>query len=293
MRIFVTGASGFVGSAVVAELVGAGHEVTGLARSPESADAIAAAGAVPHRGDLTDLAGLRAAAEGADAVAHLAFHHDFTDFERASAIDQAAIAALGEALAGSNRPLVVTSGMAVARSAGLITEADPAAPGIPRQSEAAALGFAQRGVRALAVRLPPTVHGKGDHGFVPRLIDIARETGVAAYPGEGANRWPAVHRFDAARAFRLALEGDIPAGSIVHAVAEEGIPTRVIAETIGAHLDLPVRSAQPDHFGWLGAFFALDLAASSVHTRKALGWQPTEIGLMEDLAQGHYFTPRP
>lgn len=291
MRVFVTGASGFIGSAVVAELLAAGHEVTGLARSPASADAIRAAGAIPHPGDLTDAAGLRAAAESADGVAHLAFHHDFSDYANASELDRRAITAFGEALAGSNRPLLVTSGLAALGSGGLITESDAASPGMPRQSEAAALGFAQKGVRVAGVRLSPTVHGVGDHGFVPRLIEIARETGVAAYPSDGANRWPAVHRLDAARLFRLALEQPegAPAGSILHGVAEAGISSRVIAEAIGNGLNLPVRSAQPDHFGWLGAFFALDMAASSEQTRKALGWKPTEVGLLEDLAQGHYF----
>ena len=289
MHIFVTGASGFIGSAVVAELAGAGHQVTGLARSPESARAIAAVGATPHQGDLADLASLRTAAEKADAVAHLAFHHDFDDYAAASALDRNAITTLGDALAGSGRPLIVTSGLAALGSGALITESDAASPGVPRQSEAAALGYDERGVRLILLRLPPTVHGTGDHGFVPRLIEIARETGVAAYPGDGSHRWAAVHRLDAARAFRLALESDIPAGSVVHAVAEEGIPTREIAQSIGAGLGLPVRSAAPDHFGWLGAFFSLDMAASSEHTRKALGWNPTEVGLLDDLAQGHYF----
>lgn len=289
MRIFVTGASGFIGSAVVAELAGAGHQVTGLARSPESARAIEAAGATPQHGDLADLDSLRAAAEKADAVAHLAFHHDFTDYANANDLDRSAITALGEALAGSDRALVVTSGMAALGSGGLITESDAASPGVPRTSEAAGLPFAERGVRVVGLRLPPSVHGVGDHGFVPRLIEIARETGVAGYPGDGSHRWPAVHRLDAARAFRLVIEGDIPAGSIVHAVAEEGIATRDIAAAIGSGLGLPVRAAEPEHLGWLGAFFALDMAASSEQTRKALGWNPIEIGLLDDLAQGHYF----
>lgn len=291
MHVFVTGASGFIGSAVVAELLAAGHEVTGLTRSAESAAAIRAAGAVPHRGDLADPAGLRAAAETADAVAHLAFHHDFTDYARAGELDRQAITAFGEALAGSNRPLLVTSGLAALGTGDLITESDAATPGMPRQSEAAALGYAERGVRVVAIRLSPTVHGKGDHGFVPRLIEIARDTGVAAYPGEGANRWSAVHRLDAARLFRLALEQPegAPAGSILHGVAEEGIASRVIAEAIGSGLGLPVRQAEPEHFGWLGAFFAIDMAASSERTRKALGWNPIEVGLLDDLVQGRYF----
>lgn len=289
MRIFVTGASGFIGSAVVAELVAAGHQVTGLARSAESAESIRAAGATAHLGDLDRPDTLRAAAEHADAVAHLAFHHDFTDFARASELDREAIEALGDTLAGSHRTLIVTSGMAALGSGGLITETDAAAPGVPRQSEAAALAFTERGVRVLALRLPPTVHGTGDHGFVPRLIEIARETGVAGYPGDGSNRWPAVHRLDAARAFRLAIEGDVPAGTLLHAVAEEGIATRDIAGAIGSRLGLPVRPEPSDHFGWLGAFFARDMAASSVRTREVLGWKPIEIELLQDLAQGHYF----
>lgn len=288
MHVFVTGASGFIGSAVVTELLRAGHEVTGLARSPESAEALRAAGATPHVGDLADPRSLRAAAETADAVAHLAFHHDFTDYATAARWDRQAIEALGETLAGSQRPLLVTSGMAALGSGALITETDTTHPEAPRQSESAAIPFADRGVRVVAVRLPPTVHGAGDHGFVPRLIDIARETGVAAYPGDGSNRWPAVHRLDAARVFRLALENPAVHG-VLHAVAEEGIATRDIAATIGGHLGLPVRTADPEHFGWLGAFFAQDMAASSALTRKTLGWEPTEVGLLDDLAQGHYF----
>lgn len=288
MRVFVTGASGFVGSAVVAELLAAGHEVTGLARSAASAEAIRAAGAAVQDGDLTDPDSLRAGAAAADAVAHLAFHHDFTDFARATELDRQAIETLGDTLAGSGRPLLVTSGMAALGSGGLITEADATPAGAPRRSESAAAAFADRGVRVVAVRLPPTVHGAGDHGFVPRLIEIARETGVAAYPGDGANRWPAVHRLDAAQVFRLAVE-DPAVHGVLHAVAEEGIATRDIAEAIGSQLSLPVRAAEPDHFGWLGAFFAQDMAASSAQTRKALGWKPSEVGLLDDLAQGHYF----
>jgi nucleoside-diphosphate-sugar epimerase len=235
---------------------------------------------------------LRAGARSADAVAHLAFKHDFDNWGDASGMDRRAIEALGDELAGSNRPLVVTSGIglvAVGRSA---TEDDPANADVPRVSEAAALPFIDRGVRVSIVRLPPTVHGKGDHGFVPQIIKVARERGVSAYPGEGSNRWPAVHRLDAAVAYRHALES-ATAGTILHAVAEEGIPSRTIAETIGRHLDLPVTSVPlesvGDHFGWIGGFFSLDVPASSAVTRGRFGWAPTQVGLIDDLEQGHYF----
>lgn len=295
MKIFVTGASGFVGSAVIRELIVGGHDVVGLARSDSSADAVAAAGAQVHRGDLSDPESLRTAAAASDGVAHLAFHHDFDDFTNAGELDRRAIAVLGETLAGSGRPLVVTSGLAGLTPGRAITENDAAQPGMPRVSEQAALEFTDRDVRVSIVRLSPTTHGEGDHGFVPRLIDIAREKGVAAYPGDGTNRWPAVHRLDAARLFRLALE-DAPDGSILHAVAEEGIETRDIAGVIGRHLNLPV-TAMPveealDHFGWLGGFFSADIPASSALTRERFGWQPTGVSLLEDLEQGHYFQPR-
>jgi nucleoside-diphosphate-sugar epimerase len=292
MRVFVTGASGFVGSAVVAELIGAGHTVVGLARSDAAAAAVAAAGAEVLRGDLEDLDALRAGAQAADAVAHLAFNHDFDNWGDASGIDRRAIEALGDALAGSNRPLVVTSGVALVAVGRISTEDDPASADLPRVSESAALPFADRGVRVSIVRLPPTVHGEGDYGFVPQLIKVARERGVSAYPGVGSNRWPAVHRLDAAPAFRYALES-APAGTVLHAVAEEGIAARTVAETIGRHLDLPVTSVPlesvGDHFGWIGGFFSLDVPASSALTRNRFGWAPTRVGLIEDLEQDHYF----
>lgn len=292
MRVFVTGASGFVGAAVVADLIGAGHTVLGLARSEAAAENLAAAGADVHRGDLDDLDGLKASAAAGDGVIHLAFKHDFENFAAAGQTDQHAIDALGAALAGSDRPLVVASGTAGVRPGEIATEDDVASPDLPRVSEKAVLSWVSRGVRASAVRLPPSVHGEGDHGFVPRLIEIAREKGVSGYPGDGSNRWPAVHRFDAAPVFRLALES-APAGSRLHAVAEEGIPVRAIADAIGRHLQLPVTSVPleqaTDHFGWLGAFFAIDGAASSSHTQRLLGWQPARIGLLADLDQGHYF----
>jgi nucleoside-diphosphate-sugar epimerase len=295
MRVFVTGASGFIGSAVVTELVGAGHEVIGLARSDSSARAVEAAGAQVHRGDLEDLDSLRKGAQTADGVIHLAFNHDFTDYSGAAETDRRAIDALGEVLVGSDRPFVVTSGLAGFALGRTMTEDDAASPDSPRFSELAALAFASRGVRVSVLRLPPSVHGEGDHGFVPRLIDIAREKGVAAYPGDGANRWPAVHRLDAAHLFRLALEA-APAGASLHAIGDEGVPVREIAGAIGRHLGLPVTAVPPekavDHFGWLGVFFSLDVPASSALTRERLGWRPMHQGLLDDLDQGHYFSDR-
>jgi len=295
MRVFVTGASGFVGSAVVPELIAAGHQVLGLARSDSSAQALEDAGAQVHSGDLEDVESLRAGAESADGVIHLAFKHDFADYAGAADLDRRAIETLGDVLAGSDRPLVVTSGLAGFGLGRTMTEDDAASPESPRFSEHAALKFASRGVRVSVLRLPPSVHGEGDHGFVPRLIDIAREKGVAAYPGDGFNRWPAVHRLDAAHLFRLALES-APAGARLHAIDDEGIPVRDIASAIGSHLGVPVTRVPAgqasDHFGWLGAFFSLDVPASSVITRELLGWRPTHQGLLEDLEEGHYFTDR-
>ena len=295
MRVFVTGASGFIGSAVVSELIGAGHEVLGLARSDSSAQALEAAGAQVHRGDLEDLTSLRAGAGSADGVIHLAFNHDFNDYAGAADTDRRAIDSLGEVLAGSDRPFVVAAGLAGFAPGRTMTEDDAVDPNSPRHSELAALGLASRGVRVSVLRLPPSVHGEGDHGFVPRLIDIAREKGVAAYPGDGSNRWPAVHRFDAARLFRLALES-APAGARLHAIGDEGIPVRDIANVIGRHVGLPVRAVPAeqaiDHFGWLGVFFSLDVAASGTLTRELLGWRPTREGLIEDLDAGHYFDGR-
>ncbi|WP_371597701.1 SDR family oxidoreductase [Streptomyces sp. NBC_00564] len=293
MRVFVTGATGFIGSAVVRELIDAGHQVLGLARSDESAASLTAAGAEVHRGALGDLDSLRAGAVAADGVIHTAFVHDFTDFANAARTDQRAIETLGEALTGTGRPFVVASGTAFAPGR-LVTEEDgvPEATVVPRVSEQTALPFAERGVRVSAVRLPPTVHGEGDHGFVPRIIDIARTKGVSAYPGDGSNRWPAVHRLDAAHLFRLALEA-APAGARLHGVGEEGVPVRHIADIVGQQLKLPVtavsREETADHFGWLGAILALDVPASSALTRKQLGWQPVQPGLIPDLEEAHYF----
>lgn len=288
MKVFVTGATGFVGSAVVDELVAAGHEVVGLARSADGAAAVTAAGAQARRGDLADLDGLREAAAAADAVVHTAFVHDFSAFAASAETDRRAIEALGEALVGSDRPLVVSAGTAGLAPGRLATEDDAPGEGSPRVSEQTALAFADRGVRAIALRLPPSVHGEGDHGFVPRAIEIARETGMAGHPGDGAQRWASVHRRDAARLYRLAL-GSAPAGSVLHAVADEGVPVREIAEVVGRHLDLPVQGVPTEHFGWLGMFLAMDMAASSALTRKRFAWAPTEIGLLADLEAGHYF----
>jgi nucleoside-diphosphate-sugar epimerase len=294
MRVFVTGASGWIGSAVVPELLAAGHEVVGLARSDASAEAIATAGAGVHRGSLDDVEGLRAAASASDGVIHLAFKHDVAfagDFEAASAADRRAIETFGAALASSDRPLVIASGLAGLKPGAVATEQDVPDPDSPAghraRSERAALALAGSGVRSSSVRLAPTVHGEGDHGFVAMIVGIARETGVSGHVGDGANHWPAVHRRDAARLLRLALES-APAGSVLHAAAEQGVPTRAIAEAIGRQLDLPVASVDPEHFGWLGGFFGMDVQASSAHTRELLGWQPTEPGLLDDLEQGRY-----
>ena len=291
MKLFVTGASGWVGSAVVPELVNAGHQVLGLARSEASAQKLTDAGAEVHRGDLNDLESLRQGAKASDGVIHLAFHHDFDNFTNAGELDRQAITALGETLAGSDRPLVVTSGTAGHAVGQVLTEDQPASPHSPRLSESAALAFTDRGVRVSIVRLAPTTHGNGDYGFVPVVIDVARAKGVAAYVGDGANRWSAVHRDDAAVLFRLAAES-ADAGTVLHAIGEEGVATRDIAEVIGRHLQVPVTSVAADnvmdHFGWIGGFFALDIPASNAVTRERFGWQPTGIGLLEDL-EAHYF----
>jgi nucleoside-diphosphate-sugar epimerase len=299
MRVFVTGASGWVGSAVVPELIGAGHEVTGLARSDESAAALKEAGAAVRPGSLDDLDALRAGAADSDGVIHLAFKHDFGDFAASAATDLAAVEAMGETLADSGRPLVITSGtlMLTMIAPGRVgTEeivATPETAALPRvASEQAALALAERGVRTSIVRLSPTVHGAGDRGFVPLLIDAARRTGVAGYLGDGANRWPAVARRDAARLFRLAVE-KAPAGSVLHGAAEEGIPFRDIAAAIARNLNVPTASIPadqaPDQFGFLSAFAGLDNPTSSTITRELLGWHPDQPGLIADLDAGHYF----
>lgn len=296
MRIFVTGATGFIGSAIVSELVAAGHVVSGLARSDAGALALAAAGAEVVRGSLDDLDSLRRGADASDGVIHTAFIHDFADIAAAGRTDLAAVEAIGSALAGSDRPLLVTSGTAVLPTGRLATEADAAVPGsagahrIP--SEHATLALGHRGVRAMVIRLPPSVHGEGDHGFVPALISIARATGVSAHVGSGENRWPAVHRLDAARLFRLALEHGT-AGACYHGVAEQGVPTRDIAAMIGRHLQLSVvskaREDAPAHFGWLAHFFAVDCPTSGAQTQRELGWTPSQPELLRDLDRPAYY----
>lgn len=294
MRVFVTGATGWVGSAVVEDLIAAGHKVTGLARSEQSAGALAKAGASVARGAVEDLEVLRAAAAEADAVIHTAFNHDWSRFAENCLADKAAIETLGAALEGTDKPLVVTSGVALLSPGRMATE-DTAAPPVtenfPRASEAVAEALKARGIRACAVRLAPSVHGVGDHGFVPRLAGIARDKGVSAYIGDGQNRWPAVHRRDAARLFLRAL--DRPEAGPFHAVAEEGVVLKDIAEAIGRRFDLPVASVTAEdaqaQFGWFAPFVGLDAPTSSARTRESLGWHPTGRGLLADLADPAYF----
>ena len=297
MRVFVTGATGLIGSAVVNDLIEAGHEVVGLARSAEGAAKVEAAGAEVRRGTLHDLDVLRAAAEAADGVIHTAYIHNFADLAASAGADKLAIEAFGEVLAGSDRPLVVSSGTALHAGHGLATEESEIPDPLPvtRYSEQTALAFADKGVRASSIRLAPTVHGEGDRNFMPLLITLAREKGAAAYIGEGANVWPAVHRLDAARLYRLALES-APAGARLHAVAEQAIPFRLIAETIGRRLNLPVKSVSgaeaEEYFGWFALFAGIDNPASSEYTQRLLGWRPEQVGLIEDLAGDYYFAQK-
>jgi len=296
MRVFLTGATGFIGEALVRELRTAGHEVLGLARSAAAADKLARLGVGAHRGDLADIAILAAGARACEGVIHTAFIHDFSAYASAAAIDRRAVEALTDALEGSGKPFVLTSGTALLEPGRIGTEEDAPALGsaasLRAGAEVAALASAGRGVRASVVRLPPTVHGVGDHGFVPALIDIARRTGVSAFIDDGANRWPTVHRLDAARLYRLALEQAAP-GSRLHGVAEEGVALRAIAEAIGAGLGIPVRSLTGDqargHFDWLAAFVAIDNPTSSARTRETLGWIPKESGLLADMKESRYF----
>ena len=297
MRVFVTGASGFIGSAVVAELVGAGHDVVGLARSPESVDRVLKMGATAYRADLADLGVLAEAAAGADGVIHLAFRHG-SPMEEAAVSDGQAIDVMGGALVGSNRPLVVTSGTLVLAAGRVGTEADlpdAAAPAAARAcGERAALSLSERGVRSSVVRLAPSVHEHVRRGFIGELINVAQRTGISAYVGDGSQRWPAVHRLDAALLFRLALES-APAGTVVHGVGETGVPLRAIAELIGERLGIPVYPVTADeareHFGWIGGLVGTDAPASADLTRELLRWEPSHPGLLDDLDNGDFFGP--
>ncbi|MDR9853687.1 SDR family oxidoreductase [Paenibacillus sp. VCA1] len=297
MRVFVTGATGFIGSAVVHELLTAGHQVIGLARSDKSAAALKAAGASVHRGSLDDLDSLQEGVRAADGVIHLAFGHDFSDYAGAVETDLRAVEAMGAVLEGTGKPFVGTSGTMMLSfvlpqgQAG--TEDDVLVDSVPRgAAENAAIALAERGVRSSVIRLAPSVHGDTMAGFVSLLIAVAREKGVSAYVGEGSNRWPAIHRLDAARLFRLALES-APAGSRLHGVGEEGVKLLDIANVIGRHLNLPVvsisREEADTHFGFVGAAASIDNTTLNELTRKRVGWEPVHLGLIADLEQGQYF----
>lgn len=305
MRVFVTGASGWIGSAVVPEMIGAGHEVVGLARSAAAEQALEAAGVIVQRGDLDDPDGLAKAAADSDGVIHLAFQHDVAfgagDYAAAAGVDRRAVEVMGAALAGSDRPFVLASGMAATGPGQLSTEDDGLVPSplirstpLGRRAATALLALSLRGigVRSSVLRLPPTVHGDGDEGFVYSLVGIARQRGVAGYVGDGTNRWPAVHRSDAARLARLAFES-APGGSVLHAVGDEGVPLREIADAIGHHLGIPTASVAPEeaieHFGHLGPIVSIDCPATAVVTRELLGWEPAGPTLLDDLAQDHYY----
>ena len=293
MRVFLTGATGFIGQAIVRELLTAGHQLLGLARSAAAADTLARLGVEAHRGELSDTDSLAAGARACEGVIHTAFIHDFSAYAAAAETDRRAVEALTGALEGSGKPFVLTSGTALLAPGRTGTEEDaPGSAAGRAASEATALAAAGRGVRASIVRLPPTVHGAGDHGFVPMLIDIARRTGVSAFIDDGANRWPAVHRLDAALLFRLALEHAAP-GVRLHGVAEEGVTLCAIAQAIGAGLGVPVRSLAKDeartHFDWLAGVVAIDNPTSSALTREALGWSPKESGLLTDMKESGYF----
>jgi nucleoside-diphosphate-sugar epimerase len=291
MRVFLTGATGYVATAVAAELIGAGHAVLGLARTHEGAAALAARGLEPHRGELADHASLVAGAAACDGVIHCAFIHDFSRFVENAEIERLAVEAMLTSMEGSGKPFIATSGVAMLAQGRLATEADRPAPFGRGATEDVVRGAAARGIRTGIVRLPPSTHGQGDRGFTPHLIDIAREKGVSAYVGEGANRWAGGRRADAARLYRLALENGA-AGATYHAIGDEGVPTRDIAAAIGRRVGVPVISKPAeeaeDHFGWIGMFFGMEMAASSAWTQAALGWRPTPPGLLADIEGPNY-----
>jgi nucleoside-diphosphate-sugar epimerase len=293
MRVFVTGATGYVGAAVIDELLGAGHTVLGAARTDEGLKALSARGVEGHRGDLTEPETLAAGARACDAVAHTAFIHDFSRFAENIEIERVAVSAMLDALDGSDKPFVISSGLLLLQAKGAaLTETDVGADSGRGATENMVSAAAARGIRTAAIRLSPTTHSKDDRGFIPRLIDIARKSGVAAYIGEGANRWPAAHRLDSARLYRLALEKGSP-GARYHAVGDEGVPTREIAGAIGRHLGLPVVSLPAEkaneHFGFLGMFFGVDAPATAHVTRAELGWAPSQPGLLAGLASDAYY----
>lgn len=292
MRVFVTGAAGFIGTATTRELIANGHEVLGLARSDANAAALEKLGAKVHRGSLEDLDSLRKGAKETDGTIHLAFIHDFSKFAENGQIDKRAIEAMGGVLEGTSKPFIVTSGTLLIAPGRVATEEDPVAPGLPRVSETAGLAFAARGVRAMAVRLPQVHGADGKCGLVNWLLNIAKEKGVSGYIGDGSNRWSGAHRLDVARLYRLALEKG-KAGTSYHAVADEGVTARDIAEIIGRQMNLPVASILPDkaaeHFGMMAMFAGMDGSASSALTQKWLGWKPVEIGLIADISRPGYF----
>ena len=294
MRVFVTGAAGFIGTATTRELIANGHEVLGLARSDANVAALEKMGASVHRGSLEDLDSLRQGARETDGTIHLAFIHDFSRFAENGQVDKRAIEAMGDALAGTNKPFIATSGTGLVAPGGLVTEdmRPPAAANAPRVSEQVGLAYAARGVRAMAIRLPQVHGGDGAAGLVTYLLEIAKQTRVVAYVDDGSARWPSAHRLDVARLYRLALEKGA-AGAIYHAVAEEGVPMRQIADVLGRALNVPVKSIKKEeagaYYGPLAMFAGLDVPASSAKTRAALGWKPTEIGMIADIGQPNYF----
>ncbi|KEF60032.1 alcohol dehydrogenase [Exophiala aquamarina CBS 119918] len=291
MRVFVTGATGFIGRAVVKELLNAGHQVLGLARSDQSAEYLVAAGAEVQRGSLDDLESLKQGAAASDGVIHLAFIHDFSDYAGSCSKDRTAIEAIGDVLTGTSRPFVITSGTLLLPQGQLCTEDTPPdlkGPGAVRgATEQVALSFVSKGVRVSIIRLPPTNHGKGDHGFIAELARVAKSTGVSAYLGNGLNRWPTTHRLDTAKTYLLALE-KAAAGSVFHAVAEEGIPIKEIAEALGKQLSIPSVSKTAEHFGWLAIAIGGDNPTTSAKTREQLGWSPVHASLISEIEAGIY-----